>query len=129
MAKRKKSSKKFTNVDPAYLDKQRASLRRIHRKSVLFNAQELAAIDTYCKRFKVAGVVVTAAVYKRIVGDFYNIALFRFKFLLKKNRQINLAHKAYTLRIFAFGACKIGFGGYSPNFGFNNIANGKEHVF
>ena len=51
MAKRKKRSKKFANVDPAYLDKQRASLRRIHRKTVLFNAQELAAIDTYCKRF------------------------------------------------------------------------------
>ena len=38
MARKKKSSKKFTGVDPAYLDKQRASLRRIHRKSVLFNA-------------------------------------------------------------------------------------------
>ena len=46
MAKRKKTNRKFSGVDPAYLDKQRASLRRIHRKSVLFNAQELAAIDT-----------------------------------------------------------------------------------
>ena len=54
MAKRKKTNRKFSGVDPAYLDKQRASLKRIHRKSVLFNAQELAAIDTYCKRFKVA---------------------------------------------------------------------------
>ena len=54
MARKKKTNKKFSGVDPAYLDKQRASLRRTHRKSVLFNAQELAAIDTYCKRFKVS---------------------------------------------------------------------------
>lgn len=55
MAKRKKkTNKKFSGVDPAYLDKQRQSLRRIHRKAVLFNEQELAAIDEYCGRFKVA---------------------------------------------------------------------------
>ena len=68
MAKRKKTNRKFSGVDPAYLDKQRASLKRIHRKSVLFNAQELAAIDTYCKRFKVASrsALVRQAVMERV---------------------------------------------------------------
>ena len=46
--------KKIAGVDPGYLDKQRASLRRTHRKSVFFNQQELAAIDEYCRRFKVS---------------------------------------------------------------------------
>ena len=69
MAKRKKRSKKFANVDPAYLEKQRASLRRIHRKTVLFNAQELAAIDTYCKRFKVSSrsALIRQAVMERVL--------------------------------------------------------------
>lgn len=51
MAKKRKI---VAGVDPAYLDKQRASLRRVHRKSILFNKQELDAIDEYCRRFKVA---------------------------------------------------------------------------
>lgn len=53
MAKKSKR-KKFSGVDPAYLARQREALRRIHRKTVLFNAQELAAIDEYCSRFKVS---------------------------------------------------------------------------
>jgi hypothetical protein len=70
MAKRKKSNRKFSGVDPAYLDKQRASLKRIHRKSVLFNAQELAAIDTYCKRFKVSSrsALIRQAVMERVLS-------------------------------------------------------------
>ena len=51
MARRK--SNKVAGVDPAYFDKQRESMLRIHRKSVLFNDKELAAIDEYCRRFKV----------------------------------------------------------------------------
>ena len=70
MAKRKKTNRKFSGVDPAYLDKQRASLKRIHRKSVLFNAQELAAIDTYCKRFKVSSrsALIRQAVMERVLA-------------------------------------------------------------
>jgi hypothetical protein len=70
MAKRKKTNRKFSGVDPAYLDKQRASLKRIHRKSVLFNAQELAAIDTYCKRFKVSSrsALIRQAVMERVLS-------------------------------------------------------------
>ena len=47
-------NKKYSGVDPAYLDRHRDSLRRIYRKSVLFNKQELAAIDEYCRRFKIS---------------------------------------------------------------------------
>ena len=70
MAKRKKSKRKFFGVDPAYLDKQRASLKRIYRKSVLFNQQELAAIDTYCKRFKVSSrsALIRQAVMERVLS-------------------------------------------------------------
>lgn len=50
---RKKRKNKYAAVDPLYLDKQRQSLRRTCRKTVLFNQQELAAIDEYCRRFKV----------------------------------------------------------------------------
>ena len=52
MAKKKRN--KYTGVDPDYLSKQKATLKRIYRKSVLFNEQELAAIDEYCRRFKVS---------------------------------------------------------------------------
>jgi len=52
MAKKKRN--KYTGVDPDYLLKQKAALKRIYRKSVLFNEQELAAIDEYCRRFKVS---------------------------------------------------------------------------
>ena len=70
MARKKKSNRKFSGVDPAYLDKQRESLRRIHRKTVLFNAQELAAIDTYCKRFKVSSrsALIRQAVMEQVLS-------------------------------------------------------------
>lgn len=48
-----RKNKKFSTVDPAYIDKQRASLKRKYRKTVLFNEQELAAINAYCSRFKI----------------------------------------------------------------------------
>ena len=36
-------------IDPRYLDKEKAALRRTYRKSVFFNKKELAAINLYCK--------------------------------------------------------------------------------
>lgn len=50
MAKRKTTKK--INVDPAYFDKQKEALKRTHRKTVFFNEAELAAIEEYCRRFK-----------------------------------------------------------------------------
>lgn len=53
-SKKKRANRKYQKVDPAYLDRQRASLKRIYRKYALFNEKELAAIDEYCSRFKVS---------------------------------------------------------------------------
>ena len=65
---RKKSSKP-AGVDPAYFDKQRESLRRTHRKTVLFNDKELAAIQEYCRRFKVGSrsALIRQAVMERVL--------------------------------------------------------------
>lgn len=67
MGKRKKN--KLQAVDPAYFDKQRESMLRVHRKSVLFNAGELAAIDEYCRRFKVGSrsALIRQAVMERVL--------------------------------------------------------------
>lgn len=48
----RKKNNKYASVDPLYLEKQRESLRRTERKTVLFNKHELAAIDEYCQRYK-----------------------------------------------------------------------------
>ncbi|MBP5173044.1 MAG: hypothetical protein J6037_04995 [Bacteroidales bacterium] len=45
---------KNTNIDPLYLAKERAALRHRHRKTVLFNDREIAAIDEYCKVYKIS---------------------------------------------------------------------------
>lgn len=67
MSKRKNN--KVQGVDPAYFDKQRESLRRTHRKAVLFNAGELNAIDEYCRRFKVSSrsALIRQAVMERVL--------------------------------------------------------------
>lgn len=45
--------KNKAGIDPRYLDKERAALKRTIRKSVFFNKKELTAITEYCKRFGV----------------------------------------------------------------------------
>ncbi len=71
MAKKskKKTGRRYSAVDPAYLDRQRESLKRIYRKTVLFNGQELAAIDEYCHRFRVASrsALIREALMERIL--------------------------------------------------------------
>lgn len=64
-----KKRNKCQGVDPAYLDKQRASLRRVYRKTVFFNEKELAAINEYCRRFKVSSrsALIRQAVMERIL--------------------------------------------------------------
>ena len=68
MASRKQ--KKIAGVDPAYLDKQKASLKRVHRKSVLFNEKELSAIDEYCRKFKVSSrsALIRQATMQRVLA-------------------------------------------------------------
>ena len=52
MSARKK--KQIPNVDPDFLEKQKASLVRTHRQVIYFNEKEMNAIDEYCRRFKVS---------------------------------------------------------------------------
>jgi len=66
-----KKSKKFSGVDPQYFEKQKEALRRKHRKTILFNDQELSAIDEYCRRFKISSRsgMIRQAVMERILSD------------------------------------------------------------
>ncbi|HIR83380.1 MAG TPA: hypothetical protein IAC98_06295 [Candidatus Cryptobacteroides pullicola] len=45
-------------------------MRRIYRKSVLFNAQELAAIDEYCRRFNFSSrsALIRKAVMEQVLS-------------------------------------------------------------
>ena len=64
-----KKTKKIVNVDPQYMARQAESLKRVHRKSVLFNARELAAIDEYCRKFKVSSrsALIRQSVMERVL--------------------------------------------------------------
>jgi hypothetical protein len=61
MARKSKSG-----VDPRYLDKERAALKRTIRKSVFFNKKEVAAINEYCKVF---GVRSRSALIRQITME------------------------------------------------------------
>lgn len=50
MAGRKR---KYPQIDPEYLAKEKEALVRRYPKNILFNERELSAIDEYCKRFKI----------------------------------------------------------------------------
>lgn len=67
----KKKSKKASRRAPAagYLERQKAALKRNHRKTVLFNERELAVIDEYCKRFGVRSrsALIRQAVLERVL--------------------------------------------------------------
>ena len=52
MTARKK--KTIPNVDPDFLEKEKASLTRNNRHVIYFNDKEKAAIDEYCRRFKIS---------------------------------------------------------------------------
>ena len=66
MARKKR---KLRGVDPEYLKKQQQSLRRSHRKTVLFNDKELEVIDEYCRRFKVSSrsALIRQATMERVM--------------------------------------------------------------
>lgn len=58
--------KKIRGVDPAFLEKQKASLIRRHRQVVYFNEKEMAAVEAYCARF---GVRAKAALFREAVME------------------------------------------------------------
>jgi hypothetical protein len=53
-------------IDPLYLAKERAALRRRHRKTVLFNDREVAAIEEYCKVF---GISSKSAMFRQAIME------------------------------------------------------------
>lgn len=69
MAGKTRKSSKSSSVDPSYLDRQKDSLKRKYRKTTLLNEQELAAIDEYCRRFKVSSrsALVREALMERVL--------------------------------------------------------------
>ena len=62
----KRNSKKNPAVSPDFLDKQRASLRRTHRQVIYLNEKELAAIDEYCRQFKISA---KSALYRQAIME------------------------------------------------------------
>lgn len=64
--KRRKST-----IDPAFLRREREALKRKYRKAVLFNERELAAIDEYCRRFRVSSrsALIRQAVMERVLKN------------------------------------------------------------
>lgn len=68
MSARKK--KTIPNVDPDFLERQKASLVRNHRQVILFNEKEMNAIDEYCRLFKVSSksAMLRQAVMERVLA-------------------------------------------------------------
>ena len=67
------------------------SLKRLHRKSILFNKREIQAIDHYCKRYKVKNKskfmreIVISTILKKFDEDYPS--LFEKKPTLFNQRQ------------------------------------------
>ena len=64
-----KALKRKTNqppVSPDFLDKQRESLKRTHRQVIYLNEKELAAIDEYCRQFKISA---KSALYRQAIME------------------------------------------------------------
>lgn len=64
----------MSGVDPAFLEKQRASLLRKHRQVIYLNDKEMAAIDEYCVRFNVEAraVLLREAVMEKVLSELDN---------------------------------------------------------
>ena len=53
-------------IDPLYLAKVRAALKRCHRKTINFNQRELAVIDEYCHS---RGIIARGPMMRRIIME------------------------------------------------------------
>ena len=58
--------RKFANIDPQYIKKQRDSLLHNNRKVIRFNREEMAAIDEYCKRL---GITSRSAHFRKVIME------------------------------------------------------------
>jgi len=65
---RKKSNSK---VSPDFLNQQKAALVRKDRQVVYFNEKETAAIDAYCKKFKVhsKGSALRGIIMEKVLSE------------------------------------------------------------
>lgn len=68
---RMKKKKEIIGVDPAFLDKQKDSLIRRNRKVIYFNDKEIAAIDEYCRRFRIKArtTMLREMIMEQILSD------------------------------------------------------------
>lgn len=66
--------KHIPGVDPAFLERQRASLVRKNRQVIYLNDKEMAAIDEYCARFNVRAraVLLREAVMEKVLSELDN---------------------------------------------------------
>lgn len=62
----RKKQNKSTGIDPEYLKKQKASLVRRHRQVIYLNDSEVAAINQYCEKFRVAA---KATLYRKAIME------------------------------------------------------------
>ena len=68
----------------------------------------------------------STGVFRPVGLDFVHIPLFRRKFLLQENRQIDFAHETDALRILALGRSQMLFVGDAPHLGLGQPAHRKE---
>ena len=61
--RRKKNAPK---VEPDFMDRQRQDLAHIHRQVFYLNKRELAAIDEYCRQFKISS---RSAMYRKAIME------------------------------------------------------------
>lgn len=66
-----RKNKSIPNVDPDFLEKQKAALVRSHRQVIYFNEKEMNAIDEYCRLFKVRskGAMLRQAIIERVLSE------------------------------------------------------------
>ena len=68
---RAKKNNVHSGVDPEYLKKQKEALTRRHRQVIYLNDSEMAAINLYCEKFKVAtkAVLFRKAIMEKILSE------------------------------------------------------------
>lgn len=66
--------KNISGVDPAFIERHKASLLRKNRQVIYLNDKEMAAIDEYCARFNVRArsVLLREAVMEKILSELDN---------------------------------------------------------
>ena len=69
VAKKRKNT--LSGIDPEYLKKQKEALTRRHRQVIYLNDSEMAAINLYCEKFKVAtkAVLFRKAIMEKILSE------------------------------------------------------------